>query len=153
MFKTRGDISLEILLIQSVLGPIGLPATEALYPPVTTTDGKPMNAQYDYVIRMSKEEMPPAGIFWSLTLYDSANGFFIPNEHKKYSVGENAGMKLNDQGGIEVYVAAQKPDGVPEENWLPINRKDENLDIILRLYQPDFEKYKTWLAPKAEMIK
>jgi len=153
MFKTRGNISLETLLLQSVIGPIGLPATEALYPPVTTTDGKPMNAQHDYVIRMSKDELPPAGIFWSLTLYDSANGFFIPNEHKKYSVGENAGMKLNDQGGIEVYVAAQKPDGVPEENWLPINRKDENLDVILRLYQPDFEKYKTWSPPKAEMIK
>ena len=153
MFKTRGNISLETLLIQSVLGPIGLPASEALYPPVTTRDGQSMNAQHDYVIRMSKEELPPAKIFWSLTLYDSANGFFIPNEQKKYSVGENAGMKLNDQGGIEIYIAAQKPEGVPEENWLPINRKDENLDVILRLYMPDFEKYKTWSPPKAEMVK
>ena len=153
MFKTRGNISLETLLIQSVLGPIGLPATEALYPPVTTTDGKPMNALHDYVIRMSKAELPPAGIFWSLTLYDFANGFFIPNKYKKYSVGENAGMKLNKQGGIEVYIAAQKPNGVPEENWLPISRKDENLDVILRLYKPDFEKYKTWSAPNAEKVK
>ena len=120
MFKTRGEISLETLLIQSVIGPIGLPATEALYLPVTTADGKPMNAQHDYVIRMSKDELPPAKIFWSLTLYDSANGFFIPNEHKKYSVGENAGMKLNDKGGIDVYIAAQKPAVVPEENWLSI---------------------------------
>jgi hypothetical protein len=153
MFKTRGNISLETLLIQSVIGPIGLPATEALYPPVTTEDGQPMNAQHDYVIRMSKETMPPAKIFWSLTLYDSANGFFIPNERNKYSVGENAGMKLNEQGGIDVYIAAQKPDGVPEENWLPINRNDENLDVILRIYMPEFEKYKTWSPPKAEMIK
>jgi hypothetical protein len=152
MFKSRGEISLETLLIQSVLGPIGLPATEALYPPVTTTDGKPMNAQHDYVIRMSKDELPPAKIFWSLTLYDSTNGFFIPNAHKKYSVGENAGMKLNEQGGIEVYIAAQKPDGVPEENWLPINRNDENLDVILRIYMPDMEKYKTWSPPKAEVV-
>jgi len=130
-----------------------LPATEALYPPVTTSDGKPMNAQHDYVIRMSKDELPPAKIFWSLTLYDSANGFFIPNEHKKYSVGENAGMKLNDKGGIDVYIAAQKPAGVPEENWLPVNRKDENLDVILRLYMPDFEKYKTWKTPRAERLR
>jgi len=111
-----------------------------------------MNAQHDYVIRMSKDEMPPAGIFWSLTLYDSANGFFIPNDRKKYSVGENAGMKLNDDGGIKVYVAAEKPEGVPEENWLPINRKDENLDIILRLYGPDLEKLKTWKVPQAEIL-
>jgi hypothetical protein len=68
-------------------------------------------------------------------------------------VGENAGMKLDENGGIEVFVAADKPEGVPEENWLPINRKDEDMDIILRIYEPDMEKMKTWKAPKAEMVK
>jgi len=56
--------------------------------------------------------MPPTDVFWSMTLYDQNNGFFIPNDHKKYSVGENAGMKLDEKGGIEVYVAAEKPEGV-----------------------------------------
>jgi hypothetical protein len=153
LFKTKGEMQQSLLLMQSVIGPIGLPATEAMYPPVPTVDGQPMNAQNDYVIRMTKDEMPPAKAFWSLTLYDSANGFFIPNDRKKYSVGENAGMKLNDDGGIEVYVAAEKPEGVPEENWLPINRQDENLDIILRVYNPDLDKMKTWAPPRAEMVK
>lgn len=152
LFKPKGEMPLHLLLLQSITGPIGLPATEAVYPPVTTVDGQPMNALNDYVIHMSKNEMPPARAFWSLTLYDSANGFFIPNDRKKYSVGENGGMKLNADGGIDVYVAAEKPEGVPVENWLPINRKDENLDIILRIYMPDLEKYKTWEAPKAEKI-
>jgi len=102
---------------------------------------------------MGKDKMPPAQAFWSLTLYDTANGFFIPNDRKKYSVGENAGMKLNDDGGIEIYVAAEKPEGVPEENWLPINRKDENMDIILRIYIPDMEKFKAWKVPQAEILK
>jgi hypothetical protein len=153
LFKTKGEISGDLLLLQSVIGPIGLPATEAVYPPVATSDGQPMNAQHDYVIRMGKDGMPPAKAFWSMTLYDSANGFFIPNDHKKYSVGENGGMKLNADGGIDVYVAAEKPDGVPEENWLPINRKDENLDVILRIYVPDLEKYQSWKTPVAEMVK
>jgi len=153
LFKTKGNITQPLLLLQSVIGPIGLPATEAVYPTVTTSDGQPMNAEHDYVIKMSREEMPPAKAFWSMTLYDSANGFFIPNDRKKYSVGENAGMKLNADGGIDVYVAAKKPDGVPEENWLPINRTDENIDVILRIYMPDFEKYKMWKAPRAEMVK
>ena len=145
-------MSEELLLIQSVLGPIGLPATEAVYPPVVTEDGKPMNAQHDYVIRMEKDDLPPAKAFWSLTLYDSANGFFIPNDRKKYSVGENAGMKINADGGIEIYVAAKKTEGVPAENWLPIIRRDENLDIILRIYVPDIEKFKSWPVPKATKI-
>ncbi len=152
MFLPKGRITLDVLLMQSVIGPIGLPATEALYPPVTTIDGQPMNAQNDYVIRMRKEEMPPAKLFWSFTLYDSANGFFIPNDRKKYSVGENAGMKLDKDGGIAIYIAAEQPKGVPEENWLPINRKDEKMDIILRIYGPDLEKMKTWTTPKAEPL-
>lgn len=146
-------MTLELLLSQSVIGPIGVPAAEALYPPIVTTDGKPMNAQHDYVIRMSAKDLPPARAFWSITLYDTKNGFFIPNDRKKYSVGENAGMKLNDKGGIDIYIAAEKPEGTPEENWLPINRKDENIGAIMRIYVPDMEKMKTWSAPKAEKIK
>ena len=151
-FLTKGNMTLELLLFQSVLGPIGLPAVEAVYPGVTTADGKPLNANNDYVIRMAADEMPPTEVFWSMTLYDQNNGFFIPNDHKKYSVGENAGMKLDEKGGIEVYVAAEKPDGVPEENWLPINRKDEDMDIVLRVYVSDLEKMKTWQAPTAEKL-
>jgi hypothetical protein len=151
-FLPKGEMTPELLLFQSVLGPIGLPATEAVYPAVATVDGKQMNAMNDYVIRMSADELPPTDVFWSLTLYDLNNGFFIPNERKKYSVGENAGMQLDESGGIDIYVAAEKPEGVPEENWLPINRKDEDMDIVLRAYVPDLEKMKTWAAPRAERI-
>jgi len=152
ILRPKGQMDLDAMVAQSVIGPIGLPLAEAAYPSVNTVDAAPMNALNDYVIRMTKDELPPARAFWSLTLYDMQNGFFIPNDRKKYSVGENAGMKLDEDGGIEIYVAAAKPEGVPEENWLPINRKDENMDIILRIYVPDLEKMKTWTAPKAEKI-
>jgi hypothetical protein len=152
LFQPKGQMMLDALVNQSVIGPIGLPATEAVYPPVVTADGAPMNAKYDYVIRMSKEELPPADAFWSVTLYDTKNGFFIPNERKKYSVGLNAGMKLDDSGGIAIYVAEKRPGGVPEENWLPIVRRDENIDMVMRVYDPDLEKFKNWEAPKAERL-
>ena len=152
MFKTKGLTDLNTLITVSVIGPIGLPMEEAMYPNVTSEDGEPMNAMNDYIIKMTKEELPPAQAFWSLTLYDKANGFFIPNDHKKYSVGENAGFKLNADGGIEIYVAAEKPEGVPEENWLPLNRKDEEIDVILRVYVADLEKMKTWVPPVAEKL-
>jgi hypothetical protein len=94
----------------------------------------------------------PATAFWSLTLYDQANGFFIPNEQKKYSVGENAGFKLNAEGGIEIVISAKKPEGVPDENWLPINRADIDLSLMYRIYAPDAEKMKTWKMPQPEII-
>ena len=149
ILREKGDSDLDAMVVVSVIGPIGLPLEEATYPNVSTTDGAPINAQNDYVIRMSKDELPPANAFWSLTLYDLQNGFFIPNDRKKYSVGENAGMKLNAEGGIDIYVAEKLPEGVPEENWLPISRKDENMDIILRIYVPDLEKLKTWETLRA----
>nr|WP_307959520.1 DUF1214 domain-containing protein [Sinorhizobium medicae] len=111
-----------------------------------------MNAEHDYVIRMTKDQLPPANAFWSATLYDTKQGFFIPSKENKYSVGENAGMKLDESGGIAIYIAAERPEGVPTENWLPITRENLGIDVIMRVYEPDLEKMKTWVAPKAEML-
>jgi hypothetical protein len=153
IFLPKGEMDQELLVFLSIVGPIGQPADQALYPPITTVDGEPMNAMHDYVIRMAADSLPPPNAFWSVTLYDTENGFFIPNDSKKYSVGENAGMKLNARGGIEIHVAAEKPDGVPPENWLPVNRGDYGIDLIMRIYAPDLERYKTWSPPKAERMK
>ena len=152
MFQPKGQMTLDVLLNQSIIGPIGLPAAEAVYPAIATTDGAPLNAMNDYVIRMADDEMPPAKAFWSVTLYDLENGFFIPNDRKKYSVGENGGMKLDADGGIAIYISAEQPQGVPDENWLPIERKDEDLSVIMRLYAPDLERFDSWAAPQAEKI-
>jgi len=152
LFLPKGQIDLETQVFQSWIGPIGLPGYQAIYKPVATKDGKPMNAQHDYVLKMSKDELPPATAFWSLTVYDLKNGFFIPNDRKKYSVGENAGFTLNADGGIEIYISAKQPEGVPDENWLPINREDIGMDAMLRIYAPDAEKMKTWKMPQLEML-
>jgi len=152
LFQPKGEIGLDLLLYQSILGPIGQPAAEAVYPAIATTNGKPMNASNDYIIQMTADELPPAKAFWSFTLYDTKNGFFMPNDRKKYSVGENGGMKLNEDGSIKIYLAADKPEGVPQENWLPVKRGDYDMDVILRIYVPDLEKFKTWQAPKAETL-
>jgi hypothetical protein len=152
LFQPKGQMTQEILTFQSILGPIGQPATEAVYPSIGTADGQPLNAKYDYVIRMSPDAMPPATAFWSATLYDNANGFFMPNDRKKYSVGENGGMALDDEGGIAIYIAAEQPEGVPDENWLPLVRGDYAIDIIMRIYAPDLEKFAGWTPPVAERI-
>ena len=152
LFQPKGKTNLTRMLFQSVIGPIGQPAEEAVYPAVGTADGAPMNALNDYVIRMTSDELPPADAFWSLTLYDHDQGFFIPNDRKKYSVGENAGMALDSDGGIVIYVAAEKPEGVPDANWLPIERRDLDLSLILRIYVPDLEVMQTWKPPVAEKL-
>ena len=110
-------------------------------------------ADKHYIVRMTKDQLPPAKAFWSLTLYVAKTGLFIPNDGKKYSVGENGGMKLDASGGIEVHVAPTLPAGVPKENWLPSGGKEEALDIIMRVYDPDVEAMRTYKTPKAELVK
>lgn len=152
LFKLKGEISEELLAFQSVLGPIGQPAVEAVYPPIPTADGRPMTATHDYIIKMTAAEMPPAKAFWSITLYDTDNGFFIPNEQKKYSVGLNGGMELDEDGGITIAIAAEKPEGIAEDNWLPIERSDIGIGPIMRIYAPDLEKLQNWKPPVAEQV-
>ena len=152
IFLPKGNMDAELLAILSVVGPIGQPATEALYVPIATVDGQSMNASYDYEIVMPASAMPPADAFWSLTLYDEANGFFIPNDHFKYSVGENAGYNLDEDGGIRIVVSSERPEDVPAENWLPINRSDLNLSVMMRLYSPDLEGFSLWDAPIAQKL-
>ena len=76
----------------------------------------------------------------------------MPNDHKKYSVGENTGMQLDDDGGITIYVAENQPEGVPDDNWLPLVRGDYAIDLIMRLYAPDLEQFANWTSPKAEIV-
>ena len=145
-------MEIDEMVLQSAVGPLGQPADQAMYPGIATTNGKPMNAQHDYVIHMTKAQLPPAIAFWSLTLYDAKEGFFIPNKEKKYSVGENAGMKRECEGRHRGLRCGQAAKGRwPAENWLPMTREDLDLDVIMRVYQPDLKKMKTWKAPKAEI--
>ena len=144
LFQPKGEMDFGLMVIQSVTGPIGQPASEAVYPPVQTEDGAPMNAMHDY--------LPPTDAFWSTTLYDLEQGFFIPNDRFKYSVGENAGYKLDEDGGIRIVIAAEQPEGVPEENWLPVNRGDYDIDLSMRIYAPDLERFANWTPPVARKI-
>jgi hypothetical protein len=49
-------------------------------------------------------------------------------------------MKLDESGGIAIYIAAEKPEGVPTENWLPITRENLGIDVIMRIYQPTLKR-------------
>jgi hypothetical protein len=152
-FKPKGQMSLEAMVAQSVTGPVGQPAAQAVYLNLfQSADGQPLTALHDYVIRMTADQLPPAGAFWSFTLFDAKDAFFIPNDRKKYSVGENAGLKLDESGGSAIYIAERQPPGVPSENWLPIPRQGLPLRVQIRVYVPDLEKMKIWQTPTAERV-
>ncbi len=152
LYLPKGEMDQELVTTLAIVGPAGLPAAEVVYPQITTDDGSPFNAQNDYVVRMSADELPPAEAYWSITLYDAHDGYFIPNERYKYTVSESAGMMLGRDGGLEIHIAAGRPEGVPEVNWLPIPREDLELSMMIRMYHPDLARFAEWQPPKAVRV-
>lgn len=65
-----------------------LPTSKALNVTVLPVDGEPVNANHDHVICMRAEDLPPSEAIWSVTLYDTENGSFTPNDQEEYSAGE-----------------------------------------------------------------
>jgi len=71
-------------------------------------------------------------------------------------------MKLNDDGGVDIYIGKNAPKGL-DSNWIP--NAGEDFFVLFRFYGPeqaffdrsfklpDIEKMKTWPPPKAEMLK
>jgi hypothetical protein len=118
MFKPKGEMSLDALLFQSVIGPIGQPAAEVIYSQIVSADGGAMNANRDYVVRMDAEELPPAKAFWSFTLYDTENGFFMPNDRRNFML--ERGKLHTEDDKLVIYVQHDEPtDPKQRQNWLP----------------------------------
>jgi hypothetical protein len=81
---------------------IGLGANQpedAIYPlNISDANGKPPLGQHNYVQHFSKEELPPANAFWSVTMYDEA-GFQVANSINRFAIGDHSDdLKYNPDG-------------------------------------------------------
>lgn len=71
---------------------------EALYP-VTQNDGdgRPLRGEHRYVLRMSKEQIPPVSAFCSLTLYDE-QGYPVANSAQRFALGDRDALRFEADG-------------------------------------------------------
>jgi hypothetical protein len=72
--------------------------------------------------------------FWSVTAYDSATGYTIPNPIGRYSLGSDDQLKRNANGSFTLYVQRDNPGGDREANWLPVS--SGAFYLIIRVYAP-----------------
>ena len=125
-------------LKRAVVAMIGLGANQpedAIYPMnVADADGKPMEGSGKYVLHFAKEEIPPVGAFWSITMYD-ADGFQVANKLNRFAIGDRDELKFNADGSLDIYIQAESPGADKESNWLPSPAKGK-LGITMRLYAP-----------------
>jgi hypothetical protein len=116
---------------------VGLGANQpqdAIYPlNVADADGKPLDGANAYVLHFAKEELPPVGAFWSVTMYD-AEGFQAANSIDRFAIGDRDPLRYNADGSLELYLQHDSPGADKEANWLPAPLGP--LGVTMRLYAP-----------------
>lgn len=125
-------------LKRAIIAMAGLGANQpddAIYPLIATdADGRPVMAENRYVLHFHKNELPPVGAFWSLTMYD-AEGFQVANPINRFALGDRDPLKFSSDGSLEIYIQNENPGRDKESNWLPAP-KSGALGLTLRLYAP-----------------
>ena len=125
-------------LKRAIIALVGLGANQvedAIYPlNVSDADGKPMVGGNKYILHFNKDELPPVGAFWSLTMYDE-EGFQVANPLNRFAIGDRDPLKFNADGSLDIYVQNESPGDDKEANWLPAP-KSGKLGVTLRLYAP-----------------
>ena len=91
-------------------------------------------AEDAYVMHFNKDELPPVGAFWSLTMYD-AEGFQVANPINGFAIGDRDPLKFNSDGSLDLYIQNEKPGSDKESNWLPAPKKGK-LGLTMRPYAP-----------------
>ena len=125
-------------LKRAIVAMVGLGANQpddAIYPiNIADADGQPVMAENSYVLHFEKDELPPVGAFWSLTMYDTG-GFQVANAVNRFALGDRDPLKYNADGSLDLYIQNQSPGPEKESNWLPAPKRGE-LGLTLRLYEP-----------------
>lgn len=120
--------------IVSMVGLGANPAEDAIYPVLQVdADGKPLDGGNRYVIRFEGDALPPAGAFWSVTMYD-AQGFQAANELDRFAIGDRDGLTIGADGSIELYLQHENPGPDKVANWLPAPLGA--LGVTMRIYEP-----------------
>ena len=121
-------------------------AEDAIYPfNLADASGKSLDGANKYVLHFDKGGMPPAGAFWSVTLYDS-EGFQVPNPINRFALSSWMPFKVNPDGSLDLYFQNESPGKDKENNWLPAPKGSFNL--TMRIYAPKAEALNgTWNPP------
>jgi hypothetical protein len=114
-----------------------IPQEAIYYTSIADATGKPLTGGKRYSLTL-KESMqcikaiPPG--FWSITAYDAASGFTIPNVLDRYALGSDDELKRNADGSFTLHVQRDNPGPDRESNWLPISTAP--FYLIIRVYAP-----------------
>jgi len=105
----------------------------------------------NYLLHFAKDDLPPVGAFWSVTMYDS-EGFPVANAINRFAIGDRDALKYNEDGSLDIYIQNEKPAADKLANWLP-SPPNGPLGITMRLYAPKPEVLDgRWAPPPIKRV-
>jgi hypothetical protein len=124
-------------------------AADGYYPLlVQDSKGEVLDGRKKYTITFAKGQLPPAGAFWSVTMYQ--DHFLVPNSGNKFSVSEWMNPKIDSDGTLTIYIQPTSPGADKELNWLPSSGSAGDVTPLMRLYWPLPEVlHGDWTPPPA----
>jgi hypothetical protein len=114
-------------------------------------DGKPFDSSARYTMHFTKQQLPPARAFWSLTLYNDKQ-FLAANPIDRFAIGDRDALKFNADGSLDLYIQRDSPGKEHDSNWLP-TPANGSFSMNLRLYWPRPEALDgTWTPPAVKRL-
>jgi hypothetical protein len=122
---------------RAVIARIGLgalPPEDAVYRNASRDiSGDEFDGSKTYLMHFEKGKLPPAGAFWSLTMYDE-QGYFVANPIRRFAIGDRDKLKFNDDGSLDIRIQHDAPADADKSNWLPASAG--HFRLSLRMYWP-----------------
>jgi hypothetical protein len=114
--------------------------------------GNPLNGSNKYKIHFDKSQIPHPKAFWSITAYNDKYNL-IENDAKIWCLGSyTKTMKYNNDGSLDIYLQAEKPEGDKALNWIPVVKGDD-FNLFFRAYLPEPSWInQTYIAPPVEKM-
>ena len=115
----------------------------ALYPKIEQdADGNTLTGEKSYILHFESYPQVLEGGFWSVTAYGD-DDFLIDNPIDRYCINDRSGLQANDDGSVDVILSEDAPQNTI--NWLPVGAG--GFHLFMRIYTPDMDALKTWMAP------
>ena len=125
-------------LKRAIVAMVGLCANQfedAIYPlAIADKNGPSLRGGEKYTLRFTKDQLPPVGAFWSVTMHDG-DGFQVANPLNRFALGDRHALKYGKDGSLEVYIQPESPGADKETNWLP-SPMTGGIGLTMRLYAP-----------------
>ncbi|MDV2984208.1 UNVERIFIED_CONTAM: DUF1214 domain-containing protein, partial [Methylobacteriaceae bacterium AG10] len=157
LFGTREFLGKDYVMQRAVgaaMGIYGNSKEEAYYAAFAVDAGdKPLDGSKRYMLRFTKDQVPPTKYFWSMTMYSLPKRLLVDNPIERYAIGSRTeGLKTNGDGSVDIFLQSSSPGKDKETNWLPTPQLG-SFFMVLRMYGPEGALAEgTWRSPQPEIV-